>query len=172
MAIGGHHSTRIKNQEWLTPFWILKELGIFDLDPCAPINRPWPTARDHYTMLDDGLKKDWHGRVWLNPPYDHKIMWNWIYKLSNHGNGIALIFARTETKGFFDFVWEKANALLFIKGRLSFYDHHGEKSKYNSGGPSVLAAYGFNNAEILKNCNIKGKYINLSLTSDPKHTKI
>ena len=27
--------------EWLTPPHILRRLGPFDLDPCAPINRPW-----------------------------------------------------------------------------------------------------------------------------------
>ncbi len=36
-----HTSTRMQNDEWLTPPSILKELGHFDLDPCSPINRPW-----------------------------------------------------------------------------------------------------------------------------------
>ena len=39
---GGH-------DEWLTPPNILLALGAFDLDPCAPIVRPWDTAALHYT---------------------------------------------------------------------------------------------------------------------------
>ena len=41
--------------EWLTPPHILRRLGPFDLDPCAPINRPWDTAEHHYTIEDDGI---------------------------------------------------------------------------------------------------------------------
>lgn len=45
--------------EWLTPQNILNALGPFDLDPCAPINRPWDMAARHYTVADDGLSKPW-----------------------------------------------------------------------------------------------------------------
>jgi hypothetical protein len=161
MGIGNHHSTKIINQEWMTPPFITEELGPFDLDPCSPVKRPWDTANVHYTKKADGLKLEWFGRIWLNPPYDHKIMWNWMHKLYKHGNGIALIFARIETKGFFNFVWDKADALLFLKGRLYFYNPDGTKSKANAGGPSVLIAYGSQNAKILKESNIIGKFIEL-----------
>jgi len=34
-------NTNTENKdEWLTPPYIIKALGEFDLDPCAPINRP------------------------------------------------------------------------------------------------------------------------------------
>jgi hypothetical protein len=55
----------------------------------------------------------------MNPPYG-KGMEMWIEKLKNHGNGIALIFARTETKVFFNFIWDYADAVLFVKGRIKF----------------------------------------------------
>ena len=54
---GGH-------DEWLTPPEILRALGAFDLDPCAPVVRPWETAAHHYTAQDDGLALPWFGRVW------------------------------------------------------------------------------------------------------------
>ena len=80
--------------EWLTPPEIIKALGSFELDPCSPINRPWDTAAKHYTIEDNGLSLPWHGRVWMNPPYgDATEMW--MQRLAEHGNGIALIFART-----------------------------------------------------------------------------
>lgn len=57
------------NDEWLTPPELVRSLGQFDLDPCAPVDRPWDTAGHHYTKLDAGLESFWYGRVWLNPPY-------------------------------------------------------------------------------------------------------
>ena len=51
------------NDEWLTPPEIIKSLGEFDLDPCSPINRPWDTAKKHYSKLDNGFTKKWYGRV-------------------------------------------------------------------------------------------------------------
>lgn len=81
-------------------------------------------------------------------------------KLKNHNNGIALIFARTETKGFFDHVWNDADSILFIKRRVKFV-----KNDLSGGGsstaPSVLIAYGKNNTEALERSNIEGKLIKL-----------
>ena len=159
MPIGSHQSHNSIKTEWLTPSHIIDDLGPFDLDPCSPINRPWNTAKTHYTIEDDGLKQEWAGKVWLNPPYDHNKMWNWFHKLEKHGNGTALLFARTETTGFFNFIWDKATAVRFIKGRLTFHNVDGTKAKANSGGPSCLVAYGDNNAIRLKHSNIIGKFI-------------
>jgi len=150
----------MKNDEWLTPPHILKALGEFDLDPCAPIVRPWDTAKNHLTIEDNGLSLPWKGKVWCNPPYGLEAAM-WLNKLAEHGNGIALIFARTETKMFFDQVWNKADSLLFIEGRLFFHYADGTKAKANSGAPSVLIAYGKNNADILENCGIKGYFVKL-----------
>lgn len=54
------------NDEWLTSPSIIEALGKFDLDPCSPINRPWDTAKNPLSELDDGLSLDWEGRVWCN----------------------------------------------------------------------------------------------------------
>lgn len=141
MSIGGHQSARMKNDEWLTPPDVTAALGPFDLDPCSPINRPWPTAAQHFTKLDDGLSRPWHGFVWCNPPYGaHTGIW--LRKLHAHGNGIALIFARTETADFVSEVWGKADAVMFLHGRLYFHFVDGSRAKANSGGPSALIAYG------------------------------
>lgn len=164
-GMGSHHSAKMMKDEWLTPPEIIEALGDFDLDPCAPVIRPWNTAKKHYTINDDGLNKTWRGRVWCNPPYGPMTA-KWLNKLSLHGNGIALIFARTETKTFFKYVWNRASGLLFIEGRLYFYHMNGLKAISNAGAPSVLIAYGDNNAEILKNTSIEGKYIHLDNNHD------
>ena len=159
-GMGSHQSSNMTKDEWLTPPEIVKSLGDFALDPCAPINRPWETAFTHYDINIDGLSTPWVGRVWLNPPYGSETG-TWLHRLYKHGDGIALIFARTETKMFFEYVWGKADAVLFIKGRLSFHHVSGKKADRNAGAPSVLVAYGKENARILKNAGILGKYINL-----------
>jgi hypothetical protein len=115
--------------------------------------------KKHYSILDNGLTHSWEGRVWCNPPYGIEAS-EWLSLNADHGNSIALIFARTETKMFFNYVWERADSLLFIKGRLFFHHVTGEVAKANAGAPSVLVAYGENNSYVLKHCNIEGKFIN------------
>lgn len=156
LDIGFAHDRTTGKEDWLTPPEIIAALGAFDTDPCSPIGRPWDTARVHYTLADNGLLKPWNGRVWLNPPYGNETE-KWMRRLAEHGNGIALIFARTETKTFHPWVWEYANALLWLKGRLCFYTREGKRGG-TAGAPSVLIAYGTNNAAMLKACGISGHY--------------
>lgn len=159
-SMGAHQSAAALSDDWITPREILDALGAFDLDPCASVTQPWPTATRQYTIYDNGLLKEWTGRVWMNPPYGQRAK-RWLARLSEHGNGIALIFARTETDMFFRYVWGKADALLFIRGRLFFCRPNGERATGNAGAPSVLVAYGAANAEILAKCGIAGKYVPL-----------
>jgi len=157
----GYAQTQVMGKdEWLTPPSIVKSLGEFDLDPCAPIDRPWPTAKHHFTIKDDGLSKIWNGRVWLNPPYG-KYVWNWLEKLAIHKNGIALIFARTGTPNFQLTVFDKATLILFLKGRIHFHHVDGTRAAHNCGADSVLIAYDIINSEILRQSSLKGKFIKL-----------
>jgi hypothetical protein len=71
---------------------------------------------------------------------------------------VVLIFARTETKAFFDYVWDKADAILFLKGRLKFYSIDGKEGG-PAGSPSVLIAYGEAEVETLRNCGLEGKLV-------------
>ena len=149
MSLSSHQSARMKNDEWLTPPpEILAPLGSFDLDPCAPIQRPWATALTHYTTETDGLNREWFGRVWMNPPFGNQAI-HWMRKLADHGNGIALIPARTETRMFYETVWEKADAVCFLKGRPHFHYVDGLRAKADSGAPICLIAYGQLNKRIL-----------------------
>jgi len=151
--------TKKGKDEWLTPPYIINALGRFDLDPCSPINPLWKIADNYYTKKDNGLTKRWKGRVWCNPPYGNQTE-KWLTKCVKHKNAIALVFARTETKMFFKCVWEKANAVLFIKGRLKFYHKNGTQGD-SAGAPSVLVAYGKANVKALLESKIKGIFIQL-----------
>lgn len=159
-AIGGHHSARMLTDEWLTPPELVKALGPFDLDPCAPTVRPWETATTHYSRLDDGLALPWSGRVWLNPPYSRDAV-AWLRRMAEHGDGIALTFARTETAWFFKTIWDRATACLFLRGRIHFHRADGSRAPANAGAPSVLAAYGRDNAGRLLSSGIDGQFVML-----------
>lgn len=111
------------SEEWFTPPELIKALGEFDLDPCSPVNRPWDTAKKHYTKEVDGL---WEGRVWLNPPYG-KETFKWIERLAHHGDGIALIFARTDTKGFHEQYLLRQTAFSFSRAGFLSTTLKGEK---------------------------------------------
>ena len=147
-------------EEWLTPPELLKRLSPFDLDPCAPVNPPWKLAAQQYTILDDGLTKPWHGFVFCNPPYGNKTG-NWLDRMASHNNGIALIFARTDTKNFHRYIFPIANAMLFIEGRLTFHHVSGERGANSAGAPSVLVAYGEHAKTRLLESGIKGALVEL-----------
>jgi hypothetical protein len=156
--MGTHQIATSGTDTWLTPRWLLGALGPFDLDPCAaPEPRPWPTAARHVSRPGDGLSVRWAGRVWLNPPYSN--IGTWMGRLAAHGQGTALVFARTETVWFTSHVWRRANALLFLERRLSFCLSDGRESTENAGAPSVLIAYGLDDKERLRSCGIPGAFI-------------
>ncbi|QFS94601.1 DNA N-6-adenine-methyltransferase (Dam) (plasmid) [Mycobacterium sp. THAF192] len=160
-AMGRHQSAAMGTDTWLTPPEILTELGQFDLDPCAaPDPKPWPTANTHYTLPVDGLAEPWFGRVWLNPPYSREVV-RWLRKLSHHGAGTALIFARTETTWFVEAVWGRATGVLFLHGRIHFHHADGTRAKENAGAPSCLVAYGEQDADQLRQCDLPGTYVDL-----------
>lgn len=146
-----------QKDEWLTPPEITDALGPFDVDVCAPITPPWKIAPRSFTIETDGLASSWDWDfVWCNPPYG-KETHKWLAKMKEHNNGIALIFARTDTRMFHDYVFN-ADAILFIKGRLSFYDVQGKKGG-TAGAPSCLVAYGPEAVARLRGSGIKGKLV-------------
>lgn len=158
--IGFAHDIDRENgkEEWLTPPEIIKAFGPFDLDPCAPVNRPWSMATNHFTAEDNGLIKPWEGFVFCNPPYGSKTE-DWLKRCVEHNNCLVLIFARTETQAFQKWVWPRAKSLFFIKGRLSFHHVDGKRGGA-SGAPSVLVAYGEHaDHRLIGNGRIAGHYI-------------
>jgi hypothetical protein len=160
-GIGGHESPVNETDTWLTPPHILKALGRFDLDPCAaPPPRPWPTADEHWTVEHGPLNRPWHGRVWLNPPYGRRsIIEPWMNRMAEHGCGTAIIFARTETATFFSTAWQRATAMLFLRGRLTFHRGDGPPGDSNGGAPSVLLAYGEADADALRRSGLPGAFV-------------
>jgi len=146
-----HESTYNESKEWYTPKYIFDALGLtFDLDPCSPGANivPWIPARQHLTLTDNGQNALWHGSVWMNPPYGSDTP-KWMEHLAAHGNGIALVFSRTDVKWFHSYI-PKADAICFIKGRVQFVKasvaNQYAKGRYvpcgGCGAGSMLVAYG------------------------------
>lgn len=166
-GLGGHHRQKKGTDVWLTAKWVIDDLGgwrSFHLDPCSLMPRPWRTACAHYYPPIDGLTAPWPRgkRLWCNPPYSN--VGPWLKRMAEHNNGVALIFARTDTDAFHRFVYGSCTALLYIRGRLHFHRADGSMptrasgAAANAGGPSVLCAYGHDDADVLAGCGIDGHF--------------
>lgn len=79
-----------ESDERYTPRWVFDGLGLmFDLDPAAPIEGgDCVPARQRFTRLNDGLAHEWHGLVWLNPPFSESTAW--ADRFRAHGCGVFL----------------------------------------------------------------------------------
>jgi len=137
MGIGDHErpSAKTGTDVWLTPLEIVHSLGKFDLDPCGESYH----KTGNVIFTENGLESLWFGRVWLNPPYSQVDLW--MDKMIQHNNGVALVFARTETR------WaQKAlnacSSAFFLSGRIRFLDKDLKPGKYTSGAPSMLLSFG------------------------------
>ena len=138
-----------KTDSWLTPLPLIRSLGEFHLDPCG-----WPghdTAKQVVTLPTDGLKLEWFGRVWLNPPYGKEAV-HWLRKLQNHGDGIALVFNRLDTKWLAPFCLD---GFFAINGRVKFIPTNGQNASQPGTG-SILIPFGHRNRESIIHSGIKG----------------
>lgn len=118
-----HFSSQTDN--WATPQDFFDKLNAefhFTLDPCADASNA--KCPKFYTKEDDGLIKSWDNEiVFCNPPYGREIS-KWVKKASEARGGqvVMLIPARTDTKYFHEYIYNKAE-IRFIKGRLKFGGH-------------------------------------------------
>jgi site-specific DNA-methyltransferase (adenine-specific) len=109
--------------EWETPQWLFDELswiyGGFTLDPCATAENA--KCQRYFTRQEDGLKQDWGGKIFCNPPYGRAIGL-WVakaYDASLRGSlAVCLLPARTDTRWWHDYT--RRGHFWFLKGRLKF----------------------------------------------------
>lgn len=126
--LGVHFSS--ESPEWYTPKEILDRvvaaIGGIDLDPCSNSKEnPNVPCVECFTQAEDGLRQNWRGRVYMNPPYGREIV-PWVeklvcdYKAGHVTQAIALVPARVDTDWFRQF---RDYAICFIDGRLKFSGH-------------------------------------------------
>ena len=153
----------VSPDEWYTPKWIIDTLGPFDLDPCAPPAdvRPYEIAPTAYTRDDDGLSREWHGTVWMNPPYSRVPLRRFCERMARHGNGIALLVNRQDNLLWQEVIFPTAKSMMFMRHRVKFLRPDG-----TTGSPffgSCLVAWGDNCDRRLRGSGIEGKYVVLNM---------
>lgn len=130
------------SDEWYTPAYVFEALGVwFDLDVAAPVDGgPHVPAARWWSASHDGLRADWNGLVWMNPPFGGRNgLVPWLDKFFNHGNGIALTPDRTSAPWWQD-ANHKADATLFIAGKVKFIRPDGSEGKSPGTGTTLFAA--------------------------------
>lgn len=142
-----------KSDIWSTPQDLFDKLDNefhFNIDVCA--NDSNHKCSKYFTEQDDGLSKDWHGTVQMNPPYSAcKDQIRKAFESSAGGaTVVALVPARTDTKWFHEYVlpysglpfvgetkeYPVSVELRFIKGRLKFGN-----GKNSAPFPSVIIIF-------------------------------
>lgn len=118
------------NNEWYTPEKYIdlarQVLGVIDLDPasCELANETVKAER-YYSEQDNGLTKEWTGRVWMNPPYGSDLIGQFTekfakeYTAGNITEGIVLVNNATETAWFCNMM-AAASAVVFPRGRIRY----------------------------------------------------
>ena len=127
------------SDRWETPQKLFDELNQkynFEIDVCAlPENAK---CENYFTPEVDGLKQDWTGVCWMNPPYGREIG-KWMKKaLESSRNGatvVCLVPARTDTAWWHDYAMK--GEIEFIRGRLKFGN-----SKNSAPFPSAIVVFG------------------------------
>lgn len=107
-------------------------LGTIDLDPASSeVAQRTVKARKFFTVEDDGLQQQWHGRIWLNPPYHRELAPLFIEKLlleldcGNVAAAIMLTNNSTDTE-WFRAAADACSAICFTDGRIKFQTRLGE----------------------------------------------
>ena len=135
-AIKPHVSHNSGENEWYTPPIYLeaarKTLGAIDLDPASNQTAQQNVkAKKYFTIDDDGLKKKWTGRIWLNPPYSNPEIKHFCEKLlyeietGNAKQAIILVNNATETQ-WGQMLLRNADAVCFPSGRIKYYDYNNQ----------------------------------------------
>jgi phage N-6-adenine-methyltransferase len=123
---------------WETPQWLFDEYDkqhLFTLDVCAlPENAK---CAHYFTPEQDGLRQEWTGRCWMNPPYGREIG-AWVrkaYESANRGaTVVCLLPARTDTRWWHEYCMK--GEIRFLRGRLKFGD-----SKNSAPFPSAVVIF-------------------------------
>lgn len=133
------------NDDYYTPKFIFEKLNTtFDLDVCSPENGvDWIPANKHFSVKDDGLKQEWFGNVWCNPPYSSPALW--MDKFLTHKNGIGLV--GISNSKWFNKVWNEVDGLVFMHPKVKF-EHKTEGTKVIF-MPVVLIAIGESNVKAI-----------------------
>lgn len=128
---------------WRTPAKTFAELDAefaFTLDPAA--SRPLKPGIEWFDETDQGLWREWSGRVFVNPPYGRAIA-DWMRKITLERERceviVALVPCRTDSGWWHDHAMA-ADEIRFIRGRLRF-EGVDAPAGHNAPFPSCVLVY-------------------------------
>jgi ParB family chromosome partitioning protein len=155
MTLGAAHETAKPHvahssgdNEWYTPKKLAesahKVMGEITLDPASTLEaNKIVKAKDIFTAEDDGLKQNWAGKLWMNPPYESALIGKFAEKLASSIESgkvieaLVLVNNATETR-WFARLCSVASGLCFPTGRVKFWHPHKEKQAVPLQGQAVL----------------------------------
>jgi len=130
-----HRAQGTGENEWFTPLEYIAAaklvMGAIDLDPAThPDAQAKIKARKYYTKREDGLRQQWAGRVWLNPPYSQPQIDDFVKKMVEQWAGGNISAAIMLTHNYTDTAWfhraeAASNLVCFTRGRIKFVDIDG-----------------------------------------------
>lgn len=130
-----HVANNSGENEWDTPREYIEAarnlMGEIDVDPSSTERaNKVVRAKRFYTKENDGLKKDWKGNIWMNPPYAQPLISLFSAELVKKikskevKQALVLVNNATETKWFQELV-NTCNAICLISGRVRFLNPEG-----------------------------------------------
>jgi phage N-6-adenine-methyltransferase len=138
-----HRAQGTGQNEWYTPERYIEfaraVLGVIDLDPASSeIAQAKVRATRYFTIATDGLIHDWHGRVWLNPPYGQPYITQFVGKLVGEYTALRVSEAILLTHNYTDTAWfhmaaSACSAICFTRGRIRFVAPSGEVASPTQG---------------------------------------
>ena len=143
-----HVANNSGNNEWYTPadyIALAREvMGGIDTDPAtSEIANRTVQASQIFTAEDNGLTKQWSGRVWCNPPYAQPLIAEFAeaiaskYESGEIEQACVLVNNGTET-AWFQRMLQAASAVCFPRSRIRFVDPEGNPSGAPLQGQAVL----------------------------------
>lgn len=121
--------------KWATPqpfFDALNAEFQFAIDVCADATNA--KCERYFDEAADGLKQDWRGICWMNPPYGREVS-KWVAKASLEAHigavVVCLLPARTDTAWWHNHIWDARThqphlgvEVRLLRGRLKFGGHN------------------------------------------------
>ena len=133
------------DSEWYTPPEIIEAarttMGSIDLDPAScEVAQETVQAATYYTEEQDGLKQEWSGNVWMNPPFTMPARRHFCERLieSDIEQACVLINNVVFDQAHMQAMLSKASGICLIAGRLKFLREDGKKSKSPLWGQTIV----------------------------------
>lgn len=131
---GGRHGNLKGEYEWYTPGAIIEAarslMGAIDLDPAScELANEVVRATEFFSEEDNGLEKEWKGRIFVNPPFAHPTVKFFAEKLLDSFGTGDVKQAVWLSNACVDVGWWQDLASIgvtcFHRGRIKFYGPDG-----------------------------------------------